>query len=43
VRQIRTLYIFGQVTQRDIAEQFGISQQQVSHILSGKKWAKNGD
>jgi len=39
VQNIRASYIFGQVTQRDIAEQFGISQQQVSNIVNGKKWA----
>ena len=42
VQRIRALYIFGQVTQRDVAEQFGISQQQVSNIISGKKWAREG-
>ena len=40
VQRIRTLYVFGQVTQRDVAEQFGISQQQVSNIVNGKKWVR---
>jgi len=37
VREIRALYVDGWL-QREIAEVFGIVQQQVSHICRGKRW-----
>ena|SRR6185369_15823050 len=37
--QIKNLYSEGHVTQRSIADKFGIGQQQVSRIINGIRWA----
>jgi len=38
VDEIRTLYSNGGITQRKIGEMFDIAQQQVSFIVTGKRW-----
>ena len=40
--QINTiLSLKGDVTQRDLAARFGVTQSQISHIHTGKRWGRN--
>ena len=39
VRAIRSLYATGKHTQKTLAERFGISKAQISHIVNRKRWA----
>jgi len=38
VRQIRDRCMFGEMTQRDLAAEFGVSASTVSDIVTGKTW-----
>lgn len=38
VARIRRLYEAGERTQQDIADEYGVSRAQISHIIRGKRW-----
>lgn len=38
VSEIRRLYAHGDLTQREIAEMFGVTQSLVSHVVNGRLW-----
>jgi len=42
VTRICSEYKMGKCSQRQIAQRYGVSQTQVSRIVSGKRWAKGG-
>lgn len=39
VRAIRASYSPGLISQRDLAELFGVTQQMIARILTGRAWA----
>jgi len=38
VREIRALYATGAWTQKRLAERFGVTHTQISHIVRGEQW-----
>jgi len=42
VREIRSTYAAGGVTQKELAERFGVSRESVWNILNGKTWSHVG-
>ena len=38
IQQIRLSYAIGGITQQQLGEEFGVSKQQISRIINGKRW-----
>lgn len=38
VRSIRRAYESGEATQQELADEYGVSRPQISHIIQGKRW-----
>jgi hypothetical protein len=40
VREIRSRYVVGDITQTTLAEEYGVSQPVISQIVRGEKWER---